>query len=113
MICTLLLLTLGLGVNEAHAHTPQHSHTHKHHRTAIPKRQKAPVITIRWTWVIGHYDSGKWIRGHWRHPNHGVSYRSRVTGPPPSRPVAHAHWVPGHWETRRRRDVWVPGHWTY
>jgi hypothetical protein len=81
---------------------------HAHTRHAPPP---AAQVTLSWTWVAGHHVHGRWIVGHWSHPRHGKSYRHQHMGPPPARPHAQSHWVPGHYQRRGHQRHWVPGHW--
>ncbi len=100
-----LLATLGLlGTGcTAHAHTHAKKIKHPHGPTI--------EVTLGWTWVDARWYHGRHIKGHWRHPHYGKSYRHITHGPPPPRPNAHAHWVPGHWEGRGHHRRWVRGHW--
>ncbi len=87
----------------AHAH-PQHHHV---------KRPAGPTIqvTLGWTWVDARWHHGRHIKGYWRHPHYGKSYREFAHGPPVARPHQNAVWVPGHWKGRGHRRHWVRGHW--
>ena len=112
MFHVLLVSALGfLGTAEAHPGHHAHRGGGHAHKSAIEGRRTAPVASVSWTWVNGHWKGRVWIRDHWRHPQVGVSYRAKHVGPPPRRPHAHAHWVPGHWEWRGPRRVWVSGRW--
>jgi len=106
-----LLTSLALNVGIANA-TPHHKAYHKAHRVKIERSHSHPVVSINWVWVLGHYDHGKWIRGHWRHPDYGISYRARRVGPPSHKDYAHSRWIPGHWEGHPRNRHWVEGRWS-
>ena len=105
MIHTLLAsLIIGTGVANANPH--HHAHNHK-----IKNHQSHSVVSVGWVWVSGHYNSGKWIRGHWRHPAYGISFKAHRAGPPVSKNHVHNYWVRGHWKGTGKNRHWVPGRW--
>ena len=88
----------------AHAHVPTPSPA-----TTATVAISSPAVSISWVWVDSRALRGH--RGHWYHPHYGKSYRPHVNGPPPHRPHAGSHWVPGHWEGHGRNRHWVDGRW--
>jgi len=107
MIYTLLTSLTLVGAADAHVHHRKHSryNSRRHH--------SSHVVSINWAWVIGHYEHGRWISGHWKHPAYGISHREHIAGPPPKKPNASTHWIPGHWTVKRGKRTWVRGHWSH
>lgn len=73
---------------------------------------------IEWSWIPGHKAQGKWVSGHWLHPENGSYYRAKRHGQPHtnwspiiSYPGPGWSWCPGYWEVKGFHREWIEGRW--
>ena len=112
LISVVALVALSIPAS-AEAHS-QRRHTNcacSNAHTTVPAARPKPATAVVWVWVPPHRTDGRYVRGHWSHPQHGKEYTNQHSGRPSARPPGNVVWVPGHWEGQGRREHWVSGRW--